>query len=66
MHLVQLVLLEHSKQPPLAEHVAHVADDAALAAYKKYFVEHPAHDISVVDDPPHLLHYAESYTLAPA
>lgn len=66
MHFVQLVAEVHSKQPPLAEHEAHVAEDAALAACKKYFVEHAAHDISVVDDPPHLLHYAESYTLAPA
>lgn len=66
MHLVQLVLEEHSKQPPLAEHVAQVALEAALAAYKKYFYEHPEHVISVEDDPLHLLHYAESYTFAPA
>lgn len=66
MHFVQLVLVEHSKQPPLAEHVAHVAVDAALAAYKKYFDEHPVHEITVADVPPHLLHCAESCVLAPA
>lgn len=66
MHLVQVVLDEHSKQPPLAEHVAQVAELAELAAYKKYFYEHPVQEIGVEDDPPHLLHCEESCVLAPA